>query len=233
MSLANQRQRSAFDTVLVLALVLECVGGLGVAVREGTGLEQIGTAFALGAAVVVALGGHARAAWLVAAWFVTAAVLETMGGGQFAMLALPCKAARFGVAMAIARPQSALPILRVSAALTFAGHGMEAIGLHPKFMAYIQHTAGLVGCAVSDAATMVMLRVIGAIDVVLAVAILVRPTRGVAAGYMTFWGTITALARTVYAGPAGIPDTIVRAANPGAPLAVWLACRERARRDRP
>lgn len=211
--------------MLVLALVLECVGALGVAVRDGNGIAQLGTSFALGAAVVVALGGHARAAWIVAAWFVTAALLKMIGDEPFALLALPCQAARFGVAIAIARPRFAIPILRVAASLTFLGHGTEAIGLHPKFIAYIQHTGGLVGCHVSDETTTMMLRVIGTIDLVLAGAILLRPARRVTAGYMTFWGTITALARTVYAGPAGIPDTLIRAANPGAPLALLLAWR--------
>ena len=47
------------------------------------------------------------------------------------------------------------------------------------------------------------------------------------AGYMGAWGIITALARVVYAGPAGLADCLVRAANGGAPLALWLGWRER------
>jgi hypothetical protein len=223
--LTTDRQRTAFDAVLVLALVLECVGALGVAVRDGSGIAQLGTSFALGAAVVVALGGHARAAWIVAAWLVIAALLDMNGDQPFALLALPSQAARFGVAIAIARPRFAIPILRVAASLTFLGHGIEAIGLHPKFVAYIQHAGGLVGWPVTAETTAALLRLIGTLDLVVATAILLRAPRRAAAGYMTVWGTITALARTVYAGPAGIPDTLVRAANPGGPLALWLSWR--------
>jgi len=218
----------------VLALVLECAGALVIAVREGGTIEQVGAALALGAAVLVALRGERRAAYVVAAWFATAAVLQMVADAEpFAWLAVPSQAARYGIALAIAQPRLAIPILRVATSLTFIGHGLEAMGQHPKFVAYIQHTGGLVGLQISDAITASLLRLIGAVDVVVAVLLFTRGPRRAAAGYMTVWGCITALARTVYAGPAGIPDTLVRAANSGAPLALLFVWRKPKTRPRP
>jgi hypothetical protein len=231
--LTSERPRATAELVLVLALVLECAGALAIAVREGGTFQQAGTALALGAAVLVALRGERRAAWVVAAWFVVAALTKTIAATEpFAWLALPAQAARYGIALAIAQPRLAVPILRIATSLTFVGHGFEAIGQHPKFIAYIQHTGGLVGVSVSDAITASLLRLIGAVDLLVAVLLFIPLPRRSAAGYMSVWGCITALARTVYAGPAGIPDTLVRAANSGGPLALWLSWRDAKTRPR-
>jgi hypothetical protein len=222
--LTSERPRATAELVLVLALVLECAGALAIAVREGGTFQQAGTALALGAAVLVALRGERRAAWVVAAWFVVAALTKTIAATEpFAWLALPAQAARYGIALAIAQPRLAVPILRIATSLTFVGHGFEA---------YIQHTGGLVGVSVSDAITASLLRLIGAVDLLVAVLLFIPLPRRSAAGYMSVWGCITALARTVYAGPAGIPDTLVRAANSGGPLALWLSWRDAKTRPR-
>lgn len=217
----------------MVALVLECAGAFGIAVDTGSPLQQVGAVLALGAAVLVALRGERRAAYAIFAWFVAAAVVKMVAADEpFAWLALPSQAARYGLALAIAQPRLAMPILRVATSLTFIGHGLEAIGQHPKFIAYIQHAGGLVGLQITDAITASLLRLIGAVDLVVAVMLFIRVPRRAAAGYMGAWGCITALARTVYAGPAGIPETLVRAANAGAPLALWFAWREpKARRS--
>lgn len=224
--MTSERPRATADLVLVLALVLECAGALAIGVREGGTFQQAGTALALGASVFVAIRGERRAAYVVAAWFFIAALTKTIVAAEpFAWVAVPAQAARYGIALAIAQPRLAIPILRIATCLTFVGHGIEALGLHPKFVAYIQHAGGLVGLHVSDAITAGLLRCIGAVDLLVAVLLCIRGPRRVAAGYMSVWGCITALARTVYAGPAGIPDTLIRAANCGAPLALWLSWR--------
>lgn len=222
------RARSSVDTTLAVVLVLECLGAFGVAVRSGHAFEQVGTAVALGAAFVVALRGERRAAYLVAGWFLWDAAFETaVGKGPLSSLELVCHAARYGVALAVAQPRMAAPILRVAASLTFLGHGLEALALKPIFLAYLQHTGGLVGLPLSYDAAAVMLRVIGTVDLVVGTALLWRGPRPWLTGYMGAWGIITALARVVYAGPAGLVDALVRAGNGGAPLALWLEGRER------
>lgn len=222
------RQRALIDTLLAVVIVLQCVGALGIAVRQGHLVEQAGTALALGAALLVAFRGERRAAWVVAGWFFAEALYETLTGSEpTAVLDLGCHAARYGVPLAVALPGLATPILRAAASLTFIGHGIEALCLKPIFVAYIQVAGSHVGLAIPHHAAAGALRVIGTIDVVVGLALALRGSRPWVAGYMGAWGIVTALARVVYAGPAGIVDALVRAANGGAPLALWLGWRER------
>lgn len=228
--MAAARPPPSTTAVLVPILVLECVGALGIALRGDQPYEQVGAGLALATALFVAVRRERRAAYVVAGWFLATTVLQVVTSTEpDGWLELASHAARYGVALAVAQPRLAIPILRVAASLTFIGHGLEAIGLRPIFVAYLQHTSELVGQHLSYGGAAIMLRVIGTLDILVALALLRRGARSWPAGYMSVWGTITALARIVYAGPAGIVDALVRAANPGAPLALWLAWRPDAR----
>lgn len=232
MTVVHARARTTVDLVLTVVLVLQCCGALGIALRQGHLVEQVGTALVLAAALLVAARGERRAAWVVAAWFFAEAVRVTFTGTEpTAVLDLGCHAARYGVALAVALPRAAAPILRVCASLTFIGHGLEALALEPIFVAYLQVAADRVGIALPYDVAAVVLRVIGTVDILVGTALSLRGPRPWAAGYMGAWGIITALARVVYAGPAGLVDCLVRAANGGAPLALWL--RWRAREGKP
>ena len=229
--MAGARPRSPADAVLAAVLVLECVGALGIALRQGSGVEVLATTVALAASLVVALLRERRAAYVVAGWFLWEAAFETaFGTGPLSSLELVCHAARYGVAIAVAQPRMAQPVLRLAASLTFIGHGIEAIALKPIFLAYIQHTAGLVGVSLAPETVAGLLRAIGSIDLVLGGAMLWGGRSRFVAGYMGSWGIVTALARVVYAGPAGIVDALVRAANGGGPLALLLSWRDDAPR---
>lgn len=217
------RPEAAVARVLAAVLVLQCAGALGIAVRQGPGVPLLGTAVALVAALVVVALRERRAAYVVAAWFFCEAAFETVAGHEpLSVLELGCHAARYGVPLAVAQPRIMVPVLRVTASLTFLGHGVEALSLEPMFIAYLQTAADLAGQPLPQAGAALLLRVIGTVDLVVGTALLVRGPRPWLTGYMTAWGTITALARVVYAGPAGIVDALVRAANGGAPLVLWL-----------
>ena len=227
MTLADARQRGTVDTLLAVVMVLECVGALGIAARQGHAIEQAGTALALAAALIVALRGERRAAWVVGGWFFAEALHETFTGLEpTAVLDLGCHAARYGLPLAVALPGARVPILRAAASLTFIGHGIEALLLKPIFVAYIQVAGSHMGLEIPHHVAAGLLRVIGTVDVVVGIALPLGGPRPWVAGYMSGWGMITALARVVYAGPAGIVDCILRAANGGAPLALWLGWRE-------
>jgi hypothetical protein len=207
-------------------LVLQSVGALGVAIGGTSTVHQVGAAAALAAALVVAFGRVEKAAYVVVGWFLIAALSQTFGGLEpFGYLAVGAHAIRYGVALAIVMPEHAFRILRVGTSLTFAVHGLEAIGLHPQFVEYILHTAGLVGLPLSEIATRYVLQMIGVVDLVVAGSLLLPRPRPITAGYMAIWGTITAFARTVYAGPAGLPETLIRASHAGGPLALLLSWR--------
>jgi len=209
-------------------MVLQCAGALGIAAREGHVIEQAGTALSLGAALFVALRGERRAAWVVAGWFFAEALYETFTGSEpTAVLDLGCHAARYGVPLAVAVPSAMVPILRTAASLTFIGHGLEALLLKPIFVSYIEVAGNRVGLVISHQVAAGMLRVIGTVDVVVGIVLSLRGPRPWVAGYMSVWGVITALARVVYAGPAGLVDCLLRAGNGGAPLALWLGWRAR------
>lgn len=105
-------------------------------------------------------------------------------------------------------------ILRIAVAGEFVGHGVFALQGKAQWVKWFS-TFGI-----SDAllATQ-LLFLIGAIDITLAILVLVKPVR-LALLWMTFWGFWTALMRPLVGEP--IWDFIERWANWGAPLALLL-----------
>lgn len=104
-------------------------------------------------------------------------------------------------------------VLRIAVAGEFIGHGVFAIGKKPGWIEYF--TA--VGFTEDMALT--LLPLIGAMDIALAILILVKPIK-IAVLWMAFWGFATALIRPIAGEP--IWDFVERFANIGAPLALLL-----------
>lgn len=105
-------------------------------------------------------------------------------------------------------------ILRIAIAGEFIGHGVFA--LQGK-KAWIEWFSVFSISDVELAAQLLFL--IGAMDIVLAILILIKPIR-IALLWMAFWGLWTALMRPIVGEP--IWDFIERWANWGAPLALFL-----------
>jgi hypothetical protein len=103
-------------------------------------------------------------------------------------------------------------ILRVGIAGTFFGHGFFALQVKESWI----HLITAFGFSIH--AAKIMMPLFGAIDMVVAVLVLVKPFRVVLL-YAAFWAFLTALARPV----AGLPvlDFIERSANWAAPLALF------------
>ena len=119
-------------------------------------------------------------------------------------------------------------ILRWAVVATFVTHGVEAIRLNPAFVDLLIGSANnLLGLTLPQTAANVMLYIIGAIDVILAGLLIFTRWRWVP-GYLAFWGFVTACSRVTAAGLIGFaaayPETLIRAANGGAPLALLLLC---------
>lgn len=126
-------------------------------------------------------------------------------------------------------------IIRTAAACTFAGHGLVALenalnGGH--FHTLVQDASWfLLDRSLPDAIVSMALAIIGSVDVAVAFNLLLTRSRSIAA-WMVFWGFITAGSR-IFHYPAfeGIGQMLVRFANGGAPLVVFLywtlAVRER------
>lgn len=102
-------------------------------------------------------------------------------------------------------------ILRIAVFGTFLGHGVFALLGKKSWIPYLT----VVGF--SESTALVLLPVIGAIDIAVALFMLLKPLRAVLL-WATAWGLTTALIRPIAGEPAW--DFVERAANWGAPLAL-------------
>ncbi len=113
--------------------------------------------------------------------------------------------------------------LRLAAAATFTGHGLDALRLEPRFLdllfaAYRETTAAELPQATAE----LLLRAIGALDLVVAAMIVALRWRSIAA-WMAFWGLLTATSRMVHSGWGNWAETLLRAPNGMVPLALVFA----------
>lgn len=105
-------------------------------------------------------------------------------------------------------------VLRISIAGEFVGHGVFALQGKKDWIGWFAKFG------VSDAgAAGQILFIVGAIDIALAIIILIKPVR-LALLWMTIWGFWTALLRPIVGMP--VWDFVERWANWGAPLALLL-----------
>lgn len=105
-------------------------------------------------------------------------------------------------------------VLRISVAGEFIGHGVFALQGKKDWIGWFAKFG------VQDTGTATqLLFVVGAIDIALAIIILIRPVR-LALLWMVLWGFWTALIRPMVGMP--VWDFIERWANWGAPLALIL-----------
>lgn len=123
--------------------------------------------------------------------------------------------------------------LRMSIALTFAGHGLYAIGYYPIPGNFIDMM--ILGFGVNEDSAVTMLAIAGWLDLLVAIVILFPATDRVAAMYAFLWGTATALARiwtnfdVQFVGESisqWFYETLVRIPNALLPL-VFLLIRKR------
>ena len=108
----------------------------------------------------------------------------------------------------------AMWVLRIAVAGEFIGHGVFALQGKKDWIGWFAKFG------VSDPGTATqLLLVIGALDIALAILILIKPVRAVLL-WMVFWGFWTALLRPI----VGLPvwDFVERWANWGAPFALLL-----------
>ena len=123
--------------------------------------------------------------------------------------------------------------IQLATALTFAAHGLYALGYYPVPGDFLGMTTGILG--VGEGAARSLLRAAGVLDLLVAVLVFVPRAAGVALGYAAAWGLATALARLAYgwgAGPLGEHlgqqgwAVLVRLGHALIPLAGYLLWRE-------
>lgn len=206
----------------------------GVSVETTT--RAAGTVLML-VAVAIAMRPNKPALYMAGLWFFVAAVLKFNKGGDFARLTPLADAARYvaplAMTMLLVRGEVARErldgqakafewMLRIGAAATFIGHGAEAFKLNPEFVPLIVNTGERIGMAISENAAHQAMRVIGAIDILVAGMLLAFRWRTIAA-YMAVWGFATALSRMTAYGFSWTHETLIRLPNGGLPLVllVW------------
>lgn len=192
-------------------------------------------AWAAFVASLVALSGLRRPSYValgfLSAWFAALAALGWYQAGYFGwQFTIPAHATRYLLPLALALWLRAEPspwperLLRWAAGATFLAHGVEALHHHPVFIDYLIAAArNLLDARLPESTARAMLSVIGAIDLAVAVAVVTKRWRAVA-GWMAFWGLVTAGSRIVHYGWDRWPMFAVRAANfaiPVALVALW------------
>lgn len=178
----------------------------------------------------------AVAALLIALCIAAEAVAaKSFGGYPFSEWALYAQGLRYLVPLALAvyllprhwfprgqwRLLATMWLLRAGLAMVFAVHGLEALLRHPGFIDLLIGTSGnILGYRLTETAAVQMLKVIGVIDLLVAVGILVGRWRPLLA-WLCLWSTVTAASRMTALGLGSYPEFLVRAAHIAAPLAVW------------
>lgn len=117
-------------------------------------------------------------------------------------------------------------LARVSIALTFAAHGLEALSQRGSFIDMLITAAEhLFAVSLSESVAQLLLTGIGIVDLAVAGLMLIARLRGVAL-YMAAWGFLTAMARFVVMGPqVAWSEFAIRAAHWVLPLLLLLAWR--------
>lgn len=114
-------------------------------------------------------------------------------------------------------------IMRFTLALTFVGHGIEALKSHPKFIDFLIKGADFtLGFSLTEERAIQLLLFIGSFDIILGIGGLLRPRVWIFS-CMAFWGVVTALVRFMYFEWNGVFPMLLRSAHWALPVVViWM-----------
>jgi hypothetical protein len=171
-------------------------------------------------------------------WELAIALAMTFRGGKFySQLTIPSHTLRMAMPLTLvlghfdvrksagALSRSIVNVLRVCIVVTFLAHGWKAWQLSPEYTTLVlggwQNTFGT---NLSQSTAESMLRWIGALDLVFAAGLVVGRWRLLFL-YLVLWGAASALGRTIGGGGLHYPETFLRVAHAGGPLALFLEWR--------
>lgn len=111
-------------------------------------------------------------------------------------------------------------LLRLGLFLVFLSHGLESFLGNPRFIDFLIGTSGnLMNVRISETIATQILQVIGVVDIIVAVALLIRPWKAIL-WWMAFWGLLTAFSRITTLGWGAYFEVLLRASHILAPLAL-------------
>ena len=155
------------------------------------------------------------------------------GGAAYSELAIPAQATRWLACVALAvwilmrsattekRLGTVTWILIFAASLTFVTHGFEAFMAHPAFRDLLYGAFEAISVDVSERTVFVLLKLIGIMDISLALIILFTRKKSVFL-WMAIWGGLAALSRPIAFGDIGFEDALLRIANFGVPMLLFF-----------
>lgn len=129
--------------------------------------------------------------------------------------------------------QKKMTWMKIGLVGTFVGHGLFAVGYYPVPGHFVDML--IVVFDLSNENAIDVLSLAGSIDLAASIFIWIPVLQKYALGFMTFWGTVTAFARTVahvdfnlltYTSHQWIPETIYRIPHGLVALAVFLMIKE-------
>ncbi|MEO1448216.1 MAG: hypothetical protein AAFV07_01745, partial [Bacteroidota bacterium] len=126
---------------------------------------------------------------------------------------------------------------KIAIALTFTGHGLYALGLpYATPSGFFVMTQEILGLTAAQA--QIFLQIAGGLDLIVLVALFIPPLARSALFYATFWGLVTAFARSLafvdweaswLENLRWLSETIVRLSHGLIPLALWFALKRDSR----
>ncbi len=206
----------------------------GIAETGALWFDRLGSSLTLLCALYLCFKPNRYACFFIGGWAFLQAFLKVFEGGHaFSDWALFAHATRIVCPLALyffiqgpspaVKQKVSVILLRLATACTFAVHGTEALFHHPTFVDYIIRAGDIfLEKAITQPFAHLILNAIGAMDILLATLIMVRPRWKWPLAFMVIWGIITAGSRIVFMGNFGMADFLIRVPNSGAPLALLL-----------
>ncbi|REL39092.1 hypothetical protein DYD21_03805 [Rhodohalobacter sp. SW132] len=112
-------------------------------------------------------------------------------------------------------------LLRISLAVLFFIHGLEAWLGHPVFADLIIGSANnLAGVRITESMAVQIMKGIGILDLIVVLGLLFKPLQGVLF-WALFWGALTAFSRITAIGSTAYIEVLLRASHILAPFALW------------
>lgn len=175
----------------------------------------------------------------IALWLFSQSVASMLNGGKkYSELAILAHATRWGLPLVLCLGyylnkrgkdllQSKFFVLSavLCSSFTFAVHGWEAYNLNAPFQDLLYSFFSLFGLSVSESTNFTILKIVGCMDLLLAVAILIFRNPKIFL-WMAFWGLITAFSRPLTIGFGAWPEFAMRIANCALPLGLFLIFRK-------
>lgn len=116
--------------------------------------------------------------------------------------------------------------MRISIAATFFYHGHECLAAKAQFLDYIQSFVRFFGVnGIPSASALAALKIIGLLDILLAISLLIPARLYLIVLWMAFWGLATGYVRVHFSGWQSYPDFLLRVIHGTLPLCLFLLWR--------